>query len=174
MSALLAEELGADVSIAKKGGLFHDIGKAVDHEVQGGHPEIGYDIMKKFNMSEEVAYICIAHHEDSPRTLEGAIVKVADAISGARPGARKDTYEQYLQRLEELEKVALRFPGVEKAYAIQAGREIRVFVAPEQIDDLQSIKMAREIARAIEGELKYPGEIRVTLIRESRVIEYAK
>ena len=174
LSVLLAQQLGADISIAKKGGLFHDIGKAVDHEVQGGHTEIGYDILKKFGMPEEVAYICIAHHEDRPKTLEGTIVKVADAISGARPGARKDTYEQYLQRLEDLEAVATRFDGVEKAYAIQAGREIRVFVSPEQMDDLQSIKLAKEIARAVEAELKYPGDIKVTLIRETRIVEYAR
>src|SRR3989344_411938 len=138
LSGLLAQSLEADVSIAKKGGLFHDIGKAVDHEVQGGHPQIGYDIMKKFNMPEDVAYICIGHHEDAPRTLESIIVKTADAISGARPGARKDTYEKYLQRLDELEKVATQFAGVEKTYAIQAGRELRVFVTPKEVDDLRS------------------------------------
>ena len=174
ISALLAEELGADVTIAKKGGLLHDIGKAVDHEVQGTHPEIGYDILKKFGMPEEIAYIARSHHEDSPNTLEAIIVKVADAISGARPGARKDTYEQYLQRLEELEKVATTFGGVERAYAIQAGREIRVFVLPEELDDLASIKLAKDIAKKIEEELKYPGEIKVTLIREKRIIEYAR
>ncbi len=174
ISALLAEELGADVTIAKKGGLLHDIGKAVDHEVQGTHPEIGYDILKKFGLPEEIAYIARSHHDDSPKTLEAIIVKVADAISGARPGARKDTYEQYLQRLEELEKVATTFSGVEKAYAIQAGREIRVFVMPEELDDLASIKLAKEIAKKIEEELKYPGEIKVTLIREKRIVEYAR
>lgn len=174
LSALLAEELGADVTIAKKGGLFHDIGKAVDHEVQGGHPEIGYDILKKFDMLEEVVYIAKGHHEDHPKTLEAIIVKVADAISGARPGARKDTYENYLQRLEELEKVATAFKGVEKAYAIQAGREIRVFVLPEEIDDLASVKLAQEVAKKIEEELKYPGEIKVSVIRETRVVEYAR
>jgi ribonuclease Y len=174
LAGLIAEEIGADVTIAKKGGLFHDIGKAVDHEVKGGHPEIGYDIMKKFNMPEEIAYICIAHHEDNPKTLEGIIVKVADAISGARPGARKDTYERYLQRLEELENVANTFPGVSKSYAIQAGREIRVFVMPDQIDDLEAAKLAQSIARKIEEDLKYPGEIKVNVIREMRVTEYAR
>ncbi|MDX9893662.1 MAG: ribonuclease Y [Patescibacteria group bacterium] len=174
LSALLAEMLGADVTIAKKGGLLHDIGKAVDHEVQGTHPEIGYDILKKFGVAEEIAYIAKAHHDDNPQTLECVIVKVADAISGARPGARKDTYEQYLQRLEELEKVANAFDGVEKSYAVQAGREIRVFVVPEAIDDLAAHKLAGEIARKIESELKYPGEIKVTVIRETRVIEYAR
>jgi ribonuclease Y len=174
LAGLLAEEIGADVTICKKGGLFHDIGKAVDHEVKGGHPEIGYDIMKKFNVPEEIAYICIGHHEDNPKTLEGIIVKVADAISGARPGARKDTYERYLQRLEELENIANAFAGVQKSYAIQAGREIRVFVVPETIDDLESMKLAQGIAHKIEEELKYPGEIKVTVIREKRITEYAR
>jgi len=174
LSTLLAEQLGADVTLAKKGGLFHDIGKAVDHEVQGGHPEIGYDILKKFDMSEEVAYCARGHHEDHPKTLEAVIVKIADAISGARPGARKDTYENYLQRLEELEKVAASFGGVEKTYAIQAGREIRVFVFPEEIDDLESVKLAQNIAKKIEAELKYPGEIKVNVIREKRIVEYAR
>ena len=174
LSKLLAEELGADVNIARKGALLHDIGKAVDHEVQGGHPEIGYDILKKFGLPEEVAYIAQSHHEDNPKSLECVIVKVADAISGSRLGARKDTYENYLQRLTELEDLASNFDGVEKAYAIQAGREIRVFVTPEKIDDWQATKVAREIADKIEAELKYPGEIKVSVIREKRVIEYAR
>ncbi|MDD5043653.1 MAG: ribonuclease Y [Patescibacteria group bacterium] len=174
LSKLLAEELGANVAVALKGGLLHDIGKAVDHEVQGTHTQIGYDIMKKFGLPEEVAYISIAHHEDNPKTLEGIIAKVADAISGARPGARRDTYEQYLQRLGELENVASSFEGIEKVYAIQAGREVRVFVKPEKIDDLAAMKLARDIASKIEDELKYPGEIKVNVIRESRVTEYAR
>ncbi|PIS42687.1 MAG: ribonuclease Y [Candidatus Kerfeldbacteria bacterium CG08_land_8_20_14_0_20_40_16] len=174
IAGLLAEELGANVPVAKKGGLLHDIGKAVDHEIQGGHTEIGRDIMKKFGLPDEVAYIAVAHHEDNPTTLEGIIVKVADAISGARPGARKDSYEQYIQRLDELEQLANSFEGVEKSYAIQAGREIRVFVKPEQIDDLKAHKLARDVADKIQGELKYPGEIKVNVIRETRVIEYAK
>jgi len=174
LAGLLAEELDADVTVSKKGALFHDIGKAVDHEVKGGHPEIGYDIMKKFNMPEEVAYMCIAHHEDAPETLEGIIIKVADAISGARPGARKDTYERYLQRLEELENVANSFDGVQKTYAIQAGREVRVFVTPDEIDDLKASKLAQNIARKIEEDLKYPGEIKVNVIREMRITEYAR
>ena len=174
LATLLAEDLGANVSIARRGGLLHDIGKAVDHEVTGGHPQIGYDILKKFGMPEEIAYISLGHHEDQPKTIEAIIVKVADAISGARPGARKDTYEQYLQRLGDLEKVATTFEGVEKAYAIQAGREIRIFVVPERIDDLAAVKLAKDIAKKIEAELRYPGEIKVTLIRETRVIEYAR
>lgn len=174
IGALLSEELGANTAVVKKGGLLHDIGKAVDHEVQGGHPEIGYDIMKKFNLPEEVCYIAIAHHEDAPKTLEGVLVKVADAISSSRPGARKDTYEQYIQRLDELEQLAKDFSGVEKAYAIQAGREIRVFVRPEEIDDYNSQVLARQIADRIEEELKYPGEIKVNVIREKRIVEYAR
>ncbi len=174
LSALLAEELGANVSVAKKAGLLHDIGKAVDHEVQGTHPEIGRDICKKFNINEEIIKPVMEHHNDKPSTLEGVIVKVADAISGARPGARKDSYENYLQRLEELENIAVGFEGVDKAYAIQAGREVRVFVTPEQIDDLGAVKMAQDIASKIESELKYPGEIKVNVIREKRVVEFAR
>jgi ribonuclease Y len=174
LSQLLAEELGANVAVCKKGGLMHDIGKAVDHEVKGSHPQIGYEIMKKFALPEEISYLAIAHHEDSPKTLEGIINKVADAISGARPGARKDTYENYVQRLQELESVALSFSGIEKVYAIQAGREVRVFVRPEETDDLGATKLARDIASKIEEELKYPGEIKVNVIRETRVVEYAR
>ena len=174
LSALLAEELGANVSVAKKAGLLHDIGKAVDHEVTGTHPEIGKDIAKKFNLPEEIIIPIATHHEDTPPTLEAIIVKAADAISGARPGARKDTYEHYIQRLEDLEKVATSFEGIEKAYAIQAGREIRVFVTPDKVDDLGAVKLAQAIAKKIEEELKYPGEIKVNVIREKRVIEYAR
>src|SRR3989339_2082395 len=169
ISGMLAEELGANVFDSKKGGLFHDIGKAVDHDMQGAHPQIGYNIMKKFGFPEEIAYQSVAHHEDRPRTIEGAIIKAADAVSGARPGARKQSLEQFIQRMEELEKTATSFEGVEKAYAIQAGREIRVFVQPEKIDDLTAYKLAKDIALKIEGELQYPGEIKVTLIRETRV-----
>ena len=174
LSALLAEELGADVTIAKKAGLLHDIGKAVDHEVQGTHPEIGRDIGKKFNLAQNIIDPIETHHDDHPRGLISVIVKVADAISAARPGARHDTYEQYLQRLEELEKIATTFDGVERAYAIQAGREIRVFVMPDQIDDLGAHNLAKEVAKRIETELKYPGEIKVSIIREMRVTEYAR
>ena len=174
LSALLAEELGANVAVAKKGGFLHDIGKAVDHEIQGTHPEIGRDIAKKFNLPDEIIAPILEHHEDNPSTIEAVIVKVADAISGARPGARKDTYERYLQRLEELETIATREEGVEKAYAIQAGREMRVFVSPDKLTDLQSHEKAKVIAKNIEKELKYPGEIKVTVIRENRIIEYAR
>ncbi|MDO8584107.1 MAG: ribonuclease Y [bacterium] len=174
IAALLAEELGANVSICKKGGLFHDIGKAVDHDMQGSHPELGYQIMKKFGFPEEVCYQSIGHHEDKPKTIEAVIVKAADAISGARPGARKDSLEAYVKRLQELENTAMSFEGVEKVYAIQAGREIRVFVNPKAMDDFGAVRLARDIANKIEAELKYPGEVRVTLIRETRVVEYAK
>ncbi|MFH1632016.1 MAG: ribonuclease Y [bacterium] len=174
ISALIAEELGADVFACKKGGLFHDIGKAVDHDMQGAHPEIGYNIMKKFGFPEELSYQSIAHHEDKPKTIEGVIVKAADAISGARPGARRTSVEEYLQRLQDLENTAQEFAGVEKAYAIQAGREIRVFVQPAAIDDYAAHKLASEIAKKIESSLTYPGEVKVTVIRETRVTEYAR
>jgi ribonuclease Y len=174
LSGLMAEELGADVALAKKGGLFHDIGKAVDHEVQGNHTEIGFNLLKKFGISDEIAYPALSHHSDSPKNIEAIIVKAADAISGARPGARKETLEQYVQRLTELENVATSFSGVQKAYAIQAGREVRVFVKPQEIDDLSAYNLARDIAKKVEAELRYPGEIRITVIRETRVTEYAK
>jgi ribonucrease Y len=174
IAGMIGEELGADVFVCKKGGLFHDIGKAVDHDMQGAHPEIGYNIMKKFGFPEEICYQSIAHHEDRPKTIEGAIIKAADAISGARPGARKQSLEQFIQRMEELERTASTFEGVEKTYAIQAGRQIRVFINPKQIDDLQAYDLAKNIAQKIESELSYPGEVKVTVIRETRVVEYAK
>ncbi len=174
LSGLLARELNADVTLAKKGGLLHDIGKAVDHEVQGTHPEIGRDIAKKFGLPQEIIDPIETHHEDRPRGIISVIVKVADAISASRPGARSDTYERYLQRLEELENIASSFEGVEKSYAIQAGREVRVFVVPERVNDLESYNLAKAIAKKIEQELKYPGEIKVNVIRETRVIEYAR
>lgn len=174
LSTLLAEELGANVTLAKKGGLLHDIGKAVDHEVQGTHPEIGGNIAKKFGLPQEIIDPIETHHDDKPRGLISIIVKVADAISSARPGARHDTFERYIQRLEELEKISTSFDGIEKAYAIQAGREVRVFVTPEKIDDLKAHNLARDIAKKIEKELKYPGEIKVNVIREMRVTEYAR
>ncbi|MBU1202817.1 ribonuclease Y [Patescibacteria group bacterium] len=174
LSGLLAAELKADVNVCKKGGLLHDIGKALDHEIQGSHPDIGYDLMKKFGLPEEVAYMSVSHHEDHPKTLEGVVVKIADAISGSRPGARRDSFEEYIQRLTELEDTAKSFEGVDKVYAIQAGREIRVFVSPDVIDDYKAEKLARDIANKIENDLKYPGEIRVTIIREKRITEYAR
>ncbi|MEI6835338.1 MAG: ribonuclease Y [Candidatus Falkowbacteria bacterium] len=174
LASIIAEELGADVTLAKKGGLLHDIGKAVDHEVQGNHTEIGRDIAKKFNLPQEIIDPIATHHDDKPASLISVIVKVADAISSARPGARNDNYENYIQRLEELEKIALSFDGVEKTYAIQAGREVRVFVKAEETDDIKAHDLARDIAKKIETELKYPGEIKVNVIRELRVTEYAR
>jgi ribonuclease Y len=175
ISAVLAEELGVDVGIAKAGALLHDIGKAVDHEVQGTHVEIGRRILEKFGADKRIIQAISAHHEEYPyETVESIIVQVADAISGGRPGARRDTVEHYLKRLGDLEGIATSFEGVERAHAIQAGREIRVFVVPEKISDINARKLAQDIARRIEQELKYPGEIKVNVIRESRIIEYAR
>lgn len=175
IAGMLASELGLDVSVAKKAALFHDIGKAVDHEVQGTHVEIGRKILQKFGVDPKVIAGMEAHHEEYPyATLESRIVQTADAISGARPGARRDTVEVYLKRLEDLERIAGSFDGVEKSYAIQAGRELRIFVTPTQIDDLHAIKLAKDIAKKIEDEMKYPGEIKVNVIRETRAIEYAR
>jgi len=175
LSGALAAELGADVTLAKKAGLLHDIGKAVDHEVQGTHVEIGIKILEKFNIGKDIINTMKSHHEDYPfESPESMIIAAADAISASRPGARKDTLENYLKRLEDLEAVATSFPEVEKTYAIQAGREIRVFVKPDKIDDLGAIKLTRAIADKIEKELKYPGEIKVNVIREVRVTEYAR
>ena len=175
IAGMLAEELGANVHTAKAGALLHDIGKAVDHEVQGTHVEIGRRILQKFGAPEDVIKAMQAHHEEYPyETPESIIVQVADAISGSRPGARRDSVENYLKRLEDLEGIAKSFPGVEKSYALQAGREIRIFVTPNEITDLDAKKLGREVALKIEKELKYPGEIKVTVIRETRVIEFAR
>jgi ribonuclease Y len=175
LAALIAEELGADVGIVKRGALMHDIGKALDQDMEGTHVEIGKQVAKKFNLPDKIINAIEAHHGDVEySSIEAAIVDAADNISGSRPGARRDTYEQYIQRLEDLENLALAFDGVEKVYAIQAGREIRVFVKPEKIDDWNATKIARDIANKIEQDLKYPGEIRVMVIRETRVIEYAR
>ena len=175
IAGMLAEELGADVAIAKAGALVHDIGKALDHEVQGTHIEIGMRILQKFGADERVITAMKSHHEDYPyETIESIIVQTADSISGGRPGARRDSVENYLKRLQELEALVNAFPSVEKSYALQAGREIRIFVTPEKISDAEAKLMARDIALKIEKELKYPGEIKVTMIRELRVIEYAR
>ena len=175
ISETIADELKANSQVAKRAGLLHDIGKAIDQQVQGSHIEIGIKILEKFSESEAVIKAMRAHHEDYPaETLEAVIVKTADAISSSRPGARKDTLENYLQRLKDLEDIANKFEGVEKTYAIQAGREIRVFVKSDRVDDLQASKIAKQIAEKIEEELKYPGEIKVTVMRETRVVEYAR
>jgi len=169
IAAMLAEELGANVDIAKRATLLHDIGKAVDHEVEGTHVEIGESIMKKFGISEAIAKAAAAHHEDYPfDTIEAIIVQVADAISAARPGARRESYEQYVKRMEGLEQLAGSFEGVAKAYAIAAGREVRVFVEPKRVDDLEAIKIAQGIAQRIEQDMEYPGEVKVNVIRELR------
>src|SRR3989338_2574547 len=175
IAGMLAEELGADVAIAKAGALVHDIGKALDHEVQGTHVEIGIRILQKFSADERIITAMKSHHEDYPyETIEAIIVQTADSISGGRPGARRDSVENYLKRLQELEALVNTFPAVEKSYALQAGREIRIFVTPEKISDAEAKLMARDIALKIEQELKYPGEIKVTMIRETRIIEYAR
>lgn len=175
IAGMIAEELGADVAIAKAGALVHDIGKALDHEVQGTHIEIGMRILQKFGADERIVTAMKSHHEDYPyETVESIIVQTADAISGGRPGARRDSVENYLKRLQDLETLVNTFPAVEKSYALQAGREIRIFVTPEKISDAEAKLMARDIALKIEQELKYPGEIKVTMIRETRIIEYAR
>ena len=175
IAGMIAEELGVNPQVARAGALLHDIGKALDHEVQGTHVEIGRRILQKFGISEEVIKAMQAHHEEYPyETPESIIVQVADAISGGRPGARRDSVEQYIKRLSDIEAIANSFGGVEKSYAISAGREVRVFVKPEDMSDFQARDLARQIALRIENELKYPGEIKVAVIRETRAIEFAR
>lgn len=175
LAAMLAEELGANVQTARAGALLHDIGKALDHEVVGTHVEIGRRILQKFGVDEAVVKAMQAHHEEYPyETPESMIVQVADAISGGRPGARRDSVENYIKRLEDLEAIANNHAGVEKSFAISAGREVRVIIKPEVISDLDARKLARDIADQIEKEMQYPGEIKVSVIRETRVIEYAR
>jgi len=175
LAGMMAAEIGANTKICKKAGLLHDIGKALDQQVEGSHVDIGIKIMEKFAIDKDIIAAMKSHHEEYPyETPEAQIIQAADQISGARPGARKDTLENYLKRLEDLEKVATAFEGVEKAYAIQAGREIRIFVKPDNIDDYGAKKMAQEIAKRIQEELNYPGEIKVVVIREKRIIEFAK
>ncbi|MDD4409797.1 MAG: ribonuclease Y [Candidatus Pacebacteria bacterium] len=175
IAAAIAAEIGLNVSFCRKAGLLHDIGKALDYKVEGSHTDIGGKILEKFNIDPAIIAAVKSHHEEYPyESLEARIVQAADQISGARPGARKDTLEHYLKRLEDLEDIALSFSGAEKAYAIQGGRELRVFVHPKDVSELEAHKLARDIAQKIQDELKYPGEIKVLLIRESRIIEYAK
>jgi ribonuclease Y len=175
IAGMLAEELGADVAIAKAGALVHDIGKALDHEVQGTHIDIGIRILQKFGADPRVIVAMKSHHDDCPHeSIEAVIVQTADIISGGRPGARRDSVENYLKRLQELEALVNAFNGVEKSYALSAGREVRIFVTPEKVNDVEARDMARSIAQKIEAELKYPGEIKVTVIRENRIIEFAR
>ena len=175
IAGVLAQELGADVYVAKAGSLLHDIGKAVDHEIQGTHVEIGRKILAKYGIDERVIFAMQSHHEEYPyETIESVLVQVADAISGGRPGARRDTVDRYIKRLEDLEALAMSFNGIERVYALQAGREIRVFVSPSLVNDLEARELARNIAIRVEQELRFPGEIKIHVIRESRVIEFAR
>lgn len=175
LAGLISEEIGANTTLAKKAGLLHDLGKAVDHEVPGSHAVISADIMRKFNLPAELIHAVEAHHEDVPmETAEAAIVQIADAISSARPGARRESLDLHLKRLEDLERVATSFEGVEKAYAIQAGREVRILVKPEEIDDLTAAKLAKDIAKKVEEEVQYPGTVKIQVIRETRAVEFAK
>jgi ribonuclease Y len=175
LSGLLASELGLDVRVAKRAGLLHDIGKSVDHEMEGSHIQLGVELCRKYKESQIVINAVEAHHGDvEPTSLIACIVQAADAISAARPGARRETLETYTTRLRQLEEISNSFKGVDKSFAIQAGREVRVMVVPEQISDTDMVLLARDIAKQIEEQMEYPGQIKVNIIRESRVTDYAK
>ncbi len=175
LTGMLAEEIGLDGALGRRCGLLHDIGKAADHEMEGGHPAIGAELCKRFGEGKEVVHAALGHHDDLrvdyPYTV---LVAAADAISASRPGARRETLEKYVRRLEELEGLVCGFPGVEQAYAIQAGREVRVMVDSDQLDDAAAAKLCRDIAQAIQDQLTYPGEVKVTVLRETRAVEYAR
>ena len=175
LSGMIADELGVDSTLAKRAGLLHDIGKALTQEIEGSHVQLGVDIAKKFKENKDVIHAIEAHHNDvEPQTITAIIVQAADAISAARPGARREDLENYIKRLQKLEEITYSFPGVDKSFAIQAGREIRIAVKPEIVNDEQMALMARDIVKKIENELQYPGQIKVHMIRESRAIDYAK
>ncbi len=175
LAVIIANEVGADIEVCREGALLHDLGKAIDHEVEGPHALIGADVAKRCGVKPQIVN-CIAshHHEVEQESLEAVIVEIADAISGARPGARRESLENYVKRIKALEDVANSFTGVEESFAIQAGREIRIIVRPEEVDDYQAIKMSKDIARQVEESLEYPGQIKVTVIRETRAVDYAK
>ena len=175
IAGLLAAEIGADVNQAKRAGLLHDIGKSVDHEIEGSHVQIGVDLARRYKENEQIVHAIAAHHNDvEPQTVVACLVQAADAISAARPGARRENVENYIKRLERLEEISSSFKGVDKAYAIQAGREIRIMVKPEIISEDQMVILARDIAKQIEETMEYPGQIKVNLIRETKAIDYAK
>ena len=175
LAGVMASELGVDVVLAKRAGLLHDIGKAIDHEMEGSHVEIGGEIAKKFRESDLIVNAILAHHGDcEPKSVEAVLVSAADAVSAARPGARRETLESYLKRLTRLEEISESFEGVEKCYAVQAGREIRIMVKPDVIDDASAVLLARDISKKIEAEMEYPGQIKVVIIRETRAVDYAK
>ena len=175
LAGLLAAEIGADVTLAKRAGLLHDLGKSIDHEVEGSHVQIGVELARKYKENEDVVHAIEAHHNDvEPRTIVACLVQAADAVSAARPGARRENLENYIKRLEKLEELTSSFPGVEKSFAIQAGREVRIMVAPDKVSEDQMVLLARDIAKKIEEELEYPGQIKVNMIRETKVVEYAK
>jgi ribonuclease Y len=172
---MIAHELGANVDIARRGGLLHDLGKAIDHDVEGTHALLGAELARRHSVHPGVVHCIEAHHEEvEPTSVEALITIVADSISGSRPGARRESLDHYLKRLEALEAVANGFPGVDKSFAIQAGREVRIIVKPEEVDDLGAARMAKEISKRIQESLDYPGQVKVTVIRERRSVEYAK